>query len=879
MWTRTAFLTCLVALALGLVILQTSPIYPQPPPEGEESPGRRLPPRAALEPDPYQPPTYDLCGDLLPGHAIARFGSVRFHHPSEIASVAFAPDGKMVASTAGITSFVRVCDTATGREVERFRGKIRADAVSFSADGRALLVVRCGDYGFEEWNVTTAQRRREVKHNARPFFPHAVHFSADRKLIVLTDRMYHFSLWEVDSGQQRYQVEVPNTKGALPLAFSPDGKVIATHSDDGVFRLWDAVTGKEFSRFQGEEDWGSPLGFSPDSKTVATLKGSALCLWDVQNRKQIMRLAGGTAPLAFSPDGKSLAFDLGGAICLYDLAQKRELSCFEGHKSWRWSNGGNLLLAFSPDGKVLASGGDDHLLILWDLTTGKPRQPFDGQRGAVISLTFAPDGRSIAAGGKEDGTLLVWDLATSQVRSRSAKHRQGVLAAAYSPDGKLIATGDGYHQAGGKSMPIRLWDAADGRLVREFEAHQSGVYCLAFSPDGKVLASGGGDDTARVWETATGKELQHFVVDRRSDQIQTLALSPDGKTLVLGSQKGEFLLCDVQQNKPLGGLFSHQRLVHLARFAPDGRTLVTLGHNPERTLTAEVWDVQTWKVVQRVELFESNAADAGFAISPDTKTLAVRTRDHSVSVWDLKAGKERFRFWGHTGPVAALAFSPDGRLLASGSEDTTVLVWDLVRARLADLWWKLGSATDTDPLRATWELEDTPADSISYLKERLTWHATQEAHVRKLLALLDDDKFEVRAKAAAELRSLGQAAGLALECAQEGELSAEVRRQVGNLLEGLTPQPPAPPPDPGSKRRRVQELQPPPPPKEVPAPERASTRERRAIVRAFAVLEEINTPAARGVVQALAKSDAKGWLTRQAELAWQRLRRRASKAP
>jgi WD40 repeat protein len=877
MWARRSTLTAFVPLALGLLILQTDLALPQAPPERAKAPDTALgAPEAKqgseLEADLYRPDARDLHGDPLPPHAIARLGTLRLRHDGEVGSVAVSPDGKMVVSATGISG-ARVWDTSTGRELDRFRGKIRAGFVTFSADGRTFLAM-WGDDTFQQFDIATGQLKREAKLGERLFSANAVHFSADRSLVLFTDRTYHFGIWEVDSGKLRFHVHLPTSKGSLPLAFSPDGNTVATHDDTGTFRLWDGATGKELTRLQGQEDWGTPMGFSPDSKNLVTVKGTTLSFWDVKNKKQLQQIPGGGWPIAFSPDGNTLAFGSGNAICLYDLARGRELCRCEGHQDWRV--GGNLAVIFSPDGKVLASGGGDHTVILWDAATGKPLHPFDGHRGTVNSLAFAPDGKSLASGGNEDGTLLVWDLATSKVLSRHPKHRQAVLSVAYSPDGKIIATGDGTRNAGGNPMKIRLWDVAGGQLLREFDAHRNGVYCLAFSANGKLLASGGGDDTAKLWETATGKEVQQFVMDSRSDQVYLLALSPDSKTLVLMSQKGGLQLCDVDRGKVLGGLDSRQRNIRLVRFSADGRTLVTVGTNFQQALTADVWDVKTWKVTREVEISADRVwVGDGLALSPDAKTLAVPSRDHSVCVWDLDAGKELFRFSGHAGRISSLAFSPDGRRLASGSEDTTVLLWDLVRARQTSLWSKLGSETDADPVLAVQALVATPEETIPYLKERLSWHATQEARVRRLLERLDDDKFEVRAKALAELRSIGQTAAFALERALEEDLSAEAQRRVRDLLDDLKKAPPVSPAELNPKPTKG----PPPPPKNEPPPESATTRERRAVLRAFAVLEEINTPAARQVVEALARADAKGWVTHQAELSWGRLSRRSPNRP
>ncbi|KAF2186301.1 hypothetical protein K469DRAFT_664193 [Zopfia rhizophila CBS 207.26] len=261
------------------------------------------------------------------------------------------------------------------------------------------------------------------------------------------------------------------------VAFSPDGKALASASSDRTVKLWDEGTGA----------------------VLQTLEGHSGTVWAV----------------AFSPDGKVLASASSDrTVKLWDAGTGAVLQTLEGHSGTVWA------VAFSQDGKVLASASNDRTVKLWKAGTGAVPQTLEGHSSWITAVAFSPDGKVLASA-SNDRTVKLWDEGTGAVLQTLEGHSGTVYAVAFSPDGKVLASASG----DGTAKP---WDEGMGAVLQTLEGHSGTVWAVAFSPDGKVLASASSDRTVKLWDTGTGAVLQTLEVDT---VVRALSFSEDGTYL------------------------------------------------------------------------------------------------------------------------------------------------------------------------------------------------------------------------------------------------------------------------------------------------------------------------------------------------------------
>ena len=266
----------------------------------------------------------------------------------------------------------------------------------------------------------------------------------------------------------------------------------------------------------------SSVAFSPDGKRLASGNyDETIKLWDTTTGKELLTLKVLAVSVAFSPDGKHLASGGTGPITLWDTATGKRLRTLKGHPNWVQS------IAFSPDGKRLVSGSWDKTIKLWDTVTGKELLTLKGHSGGVLSVAFSPGGKRLASG-SWDKTIKLWDTVIGKELLTLKGHSKMVLSVAFSPDGKRLAS-----VSGSKANTIKLWNTVTGKQLLTLKGHSKMVVSVAFSPDGKRLASGSYDKTLKLWDAVTGKEMLTF--KGHSHDVWSVAFSPDGKRLASGS--------------------------------------------------------------------------------------------------------------------------------------------------------------------------------------------------------------------------------------------------------------------------------------------------------------------------------------------------------
>ncbi|MHC4714152.1 MAG: protein kinase domain-containing protein [Planctomycetota bacterium] len=567
--------------------------------------------------------------------------------PSALHTVAFSPDGRLVAS-AGWARHITLWDVATGRKVRTLTG--------------------------HGWEVN------------------AVAFNPDGKTLVSTSSDGRTRLWDVVTGEVLWTSGIYRVRS---LAFSPDGRTLASNTCNGDIRVHDAATGRQLLAIDHGvappyNDY-APIAFSPDGRKLAAgaweLTGkptdpivkfldpslqvdSVVILIDADTGREIWSLgghAGGARSVAFSPDGKTLASaSLADTVRLWDAATGRELGALNGHTGGLWS------LAFSPDGRILASAGRDAVIRLWDVAARCELRALKGHTGDVRSVAFGPDGGTLASV-SQDGTTRLWDTATGDSLGIFPEDSTAtVCSVAFSPDGRLLASRS-------RDRTIRLWEAATGRVLRTFAGTIPGNWRVAFSPDGGAVASEGWFGRVARWDTATGRELAPLPAGGSIfNAFRALAFSPDGATLALGSADGTITLWDLNAASELHSLRVRNGQAKDGAFSPDGATLAAASSDGTITL----WDVATGEELRSLKGQPGDAQPVAF--SPDGATLASGCGGRNVILWDVATGTQLRTLTGHTDTLCSVAFSRDGATLVSAG-DRTVRLWDVATGRCLDV--------------------------------------------------------------------------------------------------------------------------------------------------------------------------------------------------
>lgn len=449
------------------------------------------------------------------------------------------------------------------------------------------------------------------------------------------------------------------------VAFGPEGKSLVTAAGDNIIRLWDRDTGREIRRF-------------------------TLAAPDVANARELQvrfALGGGQfARLAVSNDGKLLATVANNTITLWNVENGKEVTRIAPQRVTV------LGVHFSPDGKMVAARAGDRSTHLFEIETGKELQQLKAPQPVVFRVgrnldadgfAISPDGKRLATAEfevtmqKTNVFVKIADTSTGKEIHQIEMSPTGVSAIVYSPDGKTLAYSSG--------NAIVLCDADTHKEIRKIDT-PGPTATLHFAPNSKLLAARGRDQVVRLFDAETGKKKHElgiapnfrpgvpgagFVfVGGPADSPRDLAFSPDGKVLVTGGQQTpRFWNVDTGKEAPLTG--GHRGPVSAISITPDGKTMITRGSDN----VIRRWNARTG---EELGAFAEPAGTVGAVLSPDGKTAAMIISDGNVLLCAVESGKELHRLQASRSGVVGLAFSADSkRLAARGALDYTIRVYDV----------------------------------------------------------------------------------------------------------------------------------------------------------------------------------------------------------
>jgi WD40 repeat protein/serine/threonine protein kinase len=543
--------------------------------------------------------------------------------PEEGHLVAFAPRGDLLATDAA--NEIRLWRTGTWEQVDQpltLPGNV--SVLKFSPDGRYLASLSFPDV-VTVWDVDQWIIVRQIS-GVRLAGAHkgTLDFSPDGRTLVVGDANHHLQVVDIATGSTVFDIPQAHSEGITAVAWSPNGSVIATGSgyNGGPIRLWDAASGKALEPLEGHTSWISELVFSADSQRLySSSADQTIRIWDVEQQQCLTTLHGNTDEV-------------------YGLA-------------------------LSPDGTTLASASKDGVIAFWDAYPHpEEEQPRVIDLGQWASPAFAPDARVLAV--PQEGIVRLFDLSTSKEIDKIPELGSDVSTVAYSPDGKLLVSGS----LNGK---IRVWYSSERRLLREVGDSNAPIDFGVFRSDGMRFLSIDAKGEAIWWDTLKWQQVGTFTVEPKSVP-RGKAVSPDGRFAAVSIGVGSVCWLNAETGKLLATSNTiHRHAAMGISFSDDGSRAASVAEDG----TVAIWDTSLFQAITLITGFKGHMQGAhGVAFSPDGRRLATGgSGREAVKLWDLSTFRELLTLSGQGSMFGFMAFSPDGKWLAACNYEGNLHLW------------------------------------------------------------------------------------------------------------------------------------------------------------------------------------------------------------
>jgi WD40 repeat protein/basic membrane lipoprotein Med (substrate-binding protein (PBP1-ABC) superfamily) len=509
-------------------------------------------------------------------------------------------------------------------------------------------------------------------------------FSSDGSRIATTSDDGTARIWDAQTGAELLSLRTDVTNAVHGVAFSPDGKLLATAGKNGTAIIWNASTGEKMFNMVGHSDEVAGFDFSPDGKWLATAsEDRTVKIWNTLNGKEKLMLTGHFGEVwyvVFSPDGKKLATASNdGSARIWDATTGERLLTISNDETSLYNVG------YNSDGSRLITSGVNRRAQVWDATSGELILVLDGHIGPVSSAVFSPDDTLIATS-SDDGSIIVWDAETGRQKFIFKGHTQVVFSVSFSPvciKNELVfphtcwfrlvsASGDG---------TARVWSTAPDRELLTLAVPD--IFRTIISPDGSLMATGFDDGSAKTYNISTvlaeafkGKSSDTFGLEEvnkyccHSAQVNDLVFSPDGVILATASDDHTVKLWDVATGQELQTLTGYASGVEAVILTSNGTQVATYS-----SASIQISDL-TEKPAREVAVIDVRSGIEDFKFSPDGKRIAVALSNGTVVVFDALTGEKIYSMRPQFGQVSSIAYSPNGAWLATAGGGDSIDLWD-----------------------------------------------------------------------------------------------------------------------------------------------------------------------------------------------------------
>ncbi|RLS85952.1 MAG: hypothetical protein DWI06_00800 [Planctomycetota bacterium] len=652
-------------------------------------------------------------------------------HTQLVTSISFSPDGKKIASGSYDNS-IKIWDAETGKELQTFkRLTSKVASVSFSLDGKRLLSSSEDSDGGDKnkdanhlkmWDLSTG-KELDGLFNKQKGIVTAATFSPDGKKIVSAGNNGKITIWTASEKLDKTLLQgemsdivVVDIKNNEIIAWNSKGEI--KHWDfktgekikennltseikggsllnddrnlvvwDDLFNIWliDVINEKPKIKIEGNKT-STIRFFANEKKAIIIDKKGNLKTFDLETGTEIKSTLLGSwnsSNATFSPDGKKIVgtnkYPYGNedySIKIWDAGTGKELQTLKGHTSYVKS------VSFSPDGKKIASGSWDNSIKIWDAETGKELQTLDGHTSYVESVSFSPDGKKIASG-SWDKSIKIWDAETAEELQTLTGHTSFVESVSFSPDGKRLLSSSGDLRGNNQieANHFKMWDLATGKGFAILNNQRIHSYAATFSPDGKKIASGSDDNSIKIWDAETGKEVANLL-GPKDEYFVGLYFTEDSNSVISCDSYGEFTIWNITTgNKIVANSKTGPKIKCLA-FNKNAK-FVARGFDNSHIKLIKASDLKEYSTIR---IHDSSLIDICY--SEDGKFIASGDEKGIIKIWEPESGNVKISIQGHNNPTYSLAFSGDGKTIVQEyetEEKTKKVAWEAETGKKTNL--------------------------------------------------------------------------------------------------------------------------------------------------------------------------------------------------